>query len=47
MRVQKSVTHCATLRQLKKDKDRNKGKGRRFCLGGRIYLIPCRDSCFA
>ena len=31
----------------KKDKDRRKGKGRRFCLGGRIYLIPCSPSCFA
>ena len=29
------------------DKDRIKGKGRRFCLGGRIYSIPCRASYFA
>ena len=25
-------------------KDRSKGKGRRFCLGDRIYSIPCRAS---
>ena len=24
-----------------------KGKGRRICLGGKIYSIPCRASCFA
>ena len=30
----------------KKDGDRGKGKGRRVCLGGRIYSIPCRPSCF-
>ena len=30
----------------KKDGDRSKGKGRRVCLGGRIYSIPCRASCF-
>ena len=29
------------------DKDRRKGKGRRFCLGGRINSIACRASCFA
>ena len=39
-------THC-TLPQKKKDGDRSKGKGRRVCLGGRIYLIPCRASCCA
>ena len=33
--------------QTKKDKDRRKGKGRRCCLGGRIYSIPCRTSYFA
>ena len=27
----------------KKDKYRRKGKGRRFCVGGRIYLIPSCD----
>ena len=30
-----------------KDKDRRKRKGHRFCLGGRIYSIPCLASCFA
>ena len=33
-------------RAQKKDKDRRKGKGRLFCLGGRNYSIPCRNSCF-
>ena len=33
--------------QLKKDKDRRQGKGRRFCLGDRIYSTPCRDSDWA
>ena len=28
----------------KKDKNRRKGKGRRLCLGNRIYKIPCRAS---
>ena len=28
-------------------KTEEKAKGRRFCLGGRIYLIPCCASCFA
>ena len=32
---------------IKKDKDRRKGKGRRFWLGGGIYSIPCHASCFA
>ena len=32
---------------MKKDNDRREGKGRRFCWGGRIYVIPCRSSCFA
>ena len=27
---------------LKEDKDRTKGKGRHFCLRGRMYSIPCR-----
>ena len=31
----------------KKDKDRSKGKGRRLCLGERIYSISCRASYFA
>ena len=31
----------------KKDENRRQGKGRRVCLGGRIYSIPCRASCFA
>ena len=31
----------------KKDKYRRKGKGRRCCLGERIYSIPCSTSCFA
>ena len=38
--------HGRKSKPLKKDKDRRKGKGRRFCLGGRIYSIPCRTSCF-
>ena len=33
--------------QTKKDLDRSKGKGRRICLGGRIYSIPCRTRGFA
>ena len=32
--------------KVEKDKDRSKGKGRRFCLGNRIYSIPCRTSNF-
>ena len=36
-----------SLHPYKKDKDSRKGKGRRCCLGGRIYSIPCRTSCFA
>ena len=36
-----------TLPAQKKDIDRRKGHGRRFCLGVRIYSIPCRASCFA
>ena len=31
----------------KNDKDRRKGKGRRFCLGVGLHSIPCRASCFA
>ena len=31
----------------KKDKDRRKGKGQRFCLRDRIFKIPCRASYFA
>ena len=31
----------------KKDGDRSKDKGRRVCLGGKIYSTPCRASCFA
>ena len=31
-------------RAYKKDRDRRKCKGRRFCLGDRIYSIPCRAS---
>ena len=31
----------------KKDKYRRKGKGRRCCLGDRIYFILCRTSCYA
>ena len=31
----------------KKDGERSKGKGRRVCLGDRIYSVPCRASCFA
>ena len=31
----------------KKDKYRRKGKGRRCCLGVRIYSIPCCAKCFA
>ena len=26
---------------------RRQGKGRRFCLGDRMYSIPCRACCFA
>ena len=29
---------------LKKDNYRREAKGRRCCLGGRIYSIPCRVS---
>ena len=29
------------VRPKKKDKDIRKGKSRRYCLGGRIYSIPC------
>ena len=32
---------------MKKDKFRRTGKGRRCCLGGRIYSIPCCASYFA
>ena len=32
------------VRPKKKDKDIRKGKSRRYCLGGRIYSIPCRAS---
>ena len=31
----------------KKDKYRRKGKGRRCCLGNRLYSIPCSASYFA
>ena len=31
----------------KKDGERSKGKGHRVSLGGRMYSIPCRASCFA
>ena len=34
-------------RPKKKDKDRREGKGRRLCLGGRMYPRPCHASCFA
>ena len=34
-------------RPKKKDKDRREGKGRRLCLGGRIYSIPSRANHFA
>ena len=30
-----------------KDGERSQGEGRRVCLGGRIYSIPCRASYFA
>ena len=30
----------------KKDKDRTKGKGRRVCLGDRIYSYPCHARYF-
>ena len=33
------------VKSQKKDKDRRKGKGCRFCLGGRIYSMPCCASC--
>ena len=36
--------HCSIPQ--KKDGDISKGKGRRW-LGGKIYSIPCRASCFA
>ena len=29
------------------EKYRKKGKGRRYCLGARLYFIPCRSSYFA
>ena len=32
--------------KVENDKDKSKGKGRRFCLGIRIYSIPCRTSYF-
>ena len=32
---------------LQKFKDKRDGKDRHFCLGGRLYSIPCRASCFA
>ena len=32
------------VRPKKKDKDRRKDKSRRYCLGGRIYSIPCHAS---
>ena len=35
------------LLSYKKDKDKRNGKGRRVCLGERMYSIPCRARCFA
>ena len=40
------VSLCDTAIQQKKDIDRRKSNGRRFCLGKRIYPIPCRASFF-
>ena len=31
----------------KMDGDRRKGKGRRVCLGDKMYSIPCPAICFA
>ena len=41
--------YCAHYELLakKKDKDRRKGKGHRFCLGDKSYSIPCHADCFA
>ena len=44
--VQLVLFDCAYKSQ-KKDKDRSKGKGRHFCLGGRRYSNPCHANCFA
>ena len=38
--------NLASLMSQKKDIDKRKGKGRRFCFGVRIYSIRCRASCF-
>ena len=41
-----SAVSCEFVTQ-KKDLCRSKGKGRRVCLGGTLYSIPCRASYFA
>ena len=35
------------MKAYKKDLNRSQGRGRRVCLGGRFYTIPCRASYFA
>ena len=42
-----SPTPLTSFPQWKKDKDRRKVKGRRCCLGDRIYSVPCRAFYFA
>ena len=39
-----NISLTASVESKKKDKDRRKGKGRRFYMWGRIYSIPCRAS---
>ena len=43
-----AIVNCywSILQPEKTDKGRRKGKGRRLCLEGRIYSIPCRASSF-
>ena len=50
---QKAILVCdidnglGSVKSLKKDGERSKGKGRRCCLGDRMASIPCHASCFA